>query len=95
MTAGATAGLTTGLLLARNVLGEDAPTPVAMHEWHAMSVDEVREQLPVPKRDPAQQKSRLTVGVSASADVVQQVTGPALRLARSSPPPCVASFRIR
>ncbi|MBS2079898.1 hypothetical protein, partial [Mycobacterium tuberculosis] len=35
---GAAAGLLSGYLLARGVLGADTPRPAATHEWHAMSV---------------------------------------------------------
>ncbi len=48
---GATAGLLSGYLLARGILGADAPRPAAIHEWHAMSVEQVRNALPPP--DPA------------------------------------------
>ncbi len=48
---GAAAGLLSGYLLARGVVGADAPRPAAIHEWHAMSVEQVRKVLPAP--DPA------------------------------------------
>jgi cation-transporting P-type ATPase I len=81
VTAGAAAGLTTGLFLARRVLGDEVPTPATVHEWHAMSADEVRQKLPPPTREPARQRSSLVAVASASASVVPQVVGPALRLA--------------
>lgn len=43
---GAAAGLLSGYLLARGVLGADTPRPAATHEWHAMSVEQVRKALP-------------------------------------------------
>jgi cation-transporting P-type ATPase I len=48
---GAAAGLLSGYLLARGILGADAPRPAAIHEWHAMSVEQVRKAL--PRLDPA------------------------------------------
>jgi magnesium-transporting ATPase (P-type) len=35
-----------GYLLARGVMGADPPRPAAVHEWHAMSVEQVRRVLP-------------------------------------------------
>lgn len=82
VTAGAAAGLTTGVLLARGALGDPTPTPAPVHEWHAMSPDEVRQILPVPKRKPAQRQSTLAAAASASVGFVPRAAGPALRLAR-------------
>lgn len=82
VTAGAAAGLTTGLLLARGALRGRAPTPATVYEWHAMSPEEVRQTLPPLKREPPQRKSSLATAASASADVVPRVAGPPLRLAR-------------
>ncbi|MEB3031712.1 HAD-IC family P-type ATPase [Mycolicibacter sp. MYC340] len=48
VTAGAAAGLLSGYLLARGVARTPAPRPAPSYEWHGMSVDEVRELLPVP-----------------------------------------------
>ena len=45
---GAAAGLLSGYLLARGVLNADTPRPAATHEWHAMSVEQVRKALPAP-----------------------------------------------
>ncbi len=44
--AGAAAGLMSGYLLARGILNADTPRPAAVHEWHAMSVEQVRKALP-------------------------------------------------
>ncbi len=82
VTAGAAAGLTTGLLLARGALNDRAPTPATVHEWHAMSPEQVRQTLLQPKRQPPQSKSAITSAVSASVNVVPRVTGAPLRLAR-------------
>lgn len=43
---GAAAGLLSGYLLARGTLNADTPRPAAAHEWHAMSVEQVRKALP-------------------------------------------------
>lgn len=51
VTTGAAAGMLSGYLLARGVLGADAPRPAAVHEWHAMSVEQVRRALPRPSSD--------------------------------------------
>jgi len=48
VTTGAAAGLLSGYLLARGIVGADAPRPASVHEWHAMSVDEVRRVLLAP-----------------------------------------------
>jgi cation-transporting P-type ATPase I len=53
VTTGAAAGLLSGYLLARGVIGADAPRPAAVHEWHAMSVEQVRKALPTPDSDAA------------------------------------------
>jgi cation-transporting P-type ATPase I len=45
---GAAAGLLSGYLLARGILNADAPRPAAVHEWHAMPVEQVRNALPPP-----------------------------------------------
>jgi cation-transporting P-type ATPase I len=47
--AGAAAGLLSGYLLARGILNADTPRPAAAHEWHAMSVEQVRKALPAPE----------------------------------------------
>lgn len=56
--AGAAAGLLSGYLLARAVLNADTPRPAAVHEWHAMSIEQARstlsasttQQFPYPRR---------------------------------------------
>lgn len=48
VTTGAAAGLLSGYLLARKVVGAQPPRPAAFHEWHTMSVEQVRELLPSP-----------------------------------------------
>lgn len=49
VTAGAAAGLLSGYLLARGVARTPAPRPAPAYEWHAMSIDEIREILPAPE----------------------------------------------
>jgi cation-transporting ATPase I len=48
VTTGAGAGLLSGFLMARRVLRAPAPLPAPIHEWHAMSVEQVRKMLPPP-----------------------------------------------
>jgi cation-transporting P-type ATPase I len=43
---GAAAGLISGYLLAHGVMNADSPRPAAAHEWHAMSIEQVRKVLP-------------------------------------------------
>lgn len=43
---GAAAGLLSGYLLARGILHAETPRPAEVHEWHAMSVEQVRHTLP-------------------------------------------------
>ncbi|UXA17798.1 cation-translocating P-type ATPase [Mycobacterium sp. SMC-4] len=82
VTAGAAAGLTTGLLLARGALNDKTPTPAPVSEWHAMSPEEVRVALPQPERETPAEKSLIASAASASVSVIPRVTGPPLRLAR-------------
>ncbi|MEO6794384.1 MAG: cation-translocating P-type ATPase [Mycobacterium sp.] len=48
VTTGAAAGALSGYWLARRAVDAAAPRPVPVHEWHAMSVDQVRAVLPPP-----------------------------------------------
>jgi cation-transporting ATPase I len=48
VTTGAAAGLLSGFLIARGVLRAPAPLPMPIHEWHAMSIEQVRKMLPPP-----------------------------------------------
>jgi len=48
---GATAGLLSGYLIARQVIRASAPLPTPVDEWHAMSVEKVRAMLPPPDSD--------------------------------------------
>ncbi len=46
VTTGAAAGLVSGYLMARRVLREPTPLPAPIHDWHAMSVEQVQKMLP-------------------------------------------------
>ncbi|MBS9533211.1 cation-translocating P-type ATPase [Mycobacterium sp. M1] len=48
VTVGGAAGLCSGYLLARKVVRTPAPRPAPAHEWHAMSIAQVRQILPQP-----------------------------------------------
>lgn len=48
VTTGAAAGALSGYWLARRAVDAATPRPAAVHEWHAMSVDQVRTILPPP-----------------------------------------------
>jgi cation-transporting P-type ATPase I len=48
VTTGAAAGLLSGYLMARRVLRAPTPLPAPIHEWHAMSIEQVRKILPPP-----------------------------------------------
>ncbi len=54
VTIGAAAGLLSGYVLARRAINAPVPRPAPVHEWHAMSVRQVRELLseldPVPRQ---------------------------------------------
>lgn len=50
---GAAAGLLSGYLLARGIIGANTPRPAAVHEWHAMSVEQVSKALPPTELRPA------------------------------------------
>jgi cation-transporting ATPase I len=57
VTTGAAAGALSGYLLARGIMTADAPRPTSVHEWHAMSVDQVRRALP-PDSERAESAAR-------------------------------------
>jgi H+-transporting ATPase len=77
VTAGAGAGLLVGMQLARGVLGAPAPQPAPVQDWHAMSVEQTRQALPAPDREPARARSRLAAPVGLATRIV----GPTLGLA--------------
>ncbi|WP_409437615.1 HAD-IC family P-type ATPase [Mycobacterium sp. SMC-14] len=49
VTTGAAAGALSGYWLARRAVDAAVPRPAAVHEWHAMSVEQVRAVLPPPE----------------------------------------------
>jgi cation-transporting ATPase I len=51
VTTGAAAGLLSGYLMARRVVRAPTPLPAPIHDWHAMSVEQVRKMLPPPDAD--------------------------------------------
>jgi H+-transporting ATPase len=80
VTAGAAAGAWTGFSLARGVLTADAPQPVIERDWHAMTVDEVRRELPPPQpAEPPRSRSRLTSTATTASGAVWSVVDPARR----------------
>lgn len=76
VTAGAAAGLLTGISLARSVFGETPPEPTPTHDWHAMSVEQVLLTLPTPDHDDPAGPSR----IAASANLIGRVVGPPFTL---------------
>lgn len=64
---GAAAGLLAGYLLARGIIGAEAPRPGPVHDWHAMSVEQVRAVLPAPESDPAGEPGRLALAAIGAA----------------------------
>ncbi|TFV54429.1 cation-translocating P-type ATPase [Mycobacterium sp. PS03-16] len=81
VTAGAAAGLLSGVRSARDVLRTETPAPAPEQEWHAMSVEQVRDALPTPERTVPKPVSRLSATAKASAGAVGSVSGPVRRTA--------------
>jgi magnesium-transporting ATPase (P-type) len=69
VTIGAAAGVLSGYLLARRVVRAAAPSPAPAYEWHAMSVQQVREVLPPPKADTA---ALIATGEAESPNAIWQ-----------------------
>lgn len=80
VTTGAAAGLLSGYLLARKVVDAQAPRPAPAHEWHAMSVEQVRKALPSPdeqapaKAPPSPYPARALAGGLHTAKRGAQIT---------------------
>jgi cation-transporting P-type ATPase I len=74
---GAAAGLLSGYLMARRVLRAPTPLPAPMHEWHAMSVEQVRKMLPPPDAEESMQPRRPLLATRAieTAQRGAEVTG--------------------
>ena len=77
ITAGAGAGVWTGYRIARGVL--DAPTPPqpATHDWHALSVDQVRRLLPPTDRTtPPPPRSRMSATATTITGAARSIIDP-------------------
>lgn len=73
---GAAAGLFSGYLMARRVVRAPAPLPAPVHEWHAMSVEQVRKILPPPETDEAEpRRGPLTARALQTAQRGAELTG--------------------
>jgi H+-transporting ATPase len=80
ITAGAGAGAWTGYWLARNVLTTAPPPAERLDEWHALSVEQVRDMLPPPPRiAPVEPKSGIDASAATAAKVVNSVVKPVRR----------------
>jgi cation-transporting ATPase I len=80
VTAGAAAGAWTGYRLARAALSAPSPPIAVVHEWHAMSVEQVRDALPPPTPRPTPApKSRLASTATSASSSVGSVLGAASR----------------
>lgn len=67
VTTGAAAGMLSGYLLARKIVGARPPRPAAFHEWHAMSPEQVRKLLPSPDDPEQPAPERATLATRAIA----------------------------
>jgi magnesium-transporting ATPase (P-type) len=67
VTTGAAAGVLSGYWLGRRMAGAAAPRPAQMHEWHAMSVDQVRAVLPPPRVQATDEHQHRPVAAAALA----------------------------
>ncbi|MGH3522449.1 MAG: HAD-IC family P-type ATPase, partial [Mycobacterium sp.] len=65
VTTGAAAGLLSGYLLARRVVRAPTPLPAPIHDWHAMSVEQVRTMLPPPDSDQSADPRQPTLATRA------------------------------
>ena len=76
VTTGAAAGLVSGYLMARGVLRAPAPLPAPIHEWHAMSVEQVRKMLPPPDDEqPTLRQNGLATRAMETAHRSAELTG--------------------
>ncbi|BBY06902.1 haloacid dehalogenase [Mycobacterium noviomagense] len=75
VTTGAAAGLLSGYLLARRVVSAPTPIPAPVHEWHAMSVEQVRKILPPPEEAAEPRHGPMATRALATAQRGAQVTG--------------------
>ncbi|ORA27840.1 HAD-IC family P-type ATPase [Mycobacterium aquaticum] len=79
VTAGAGAGAWTGLMLARSVLKCETPSAAALHEWHAMTPQEVRALLPAPPDPLRRPHARMSGSAAAMLRGTRSVAGPLAR----------------
>ena len=96
VTVGAGAGLFTGFSLARGVLKADPPLPIVERDWHAMTVAEVRRELPPPgPAEPPKSRSRLTSTATSAGGAVGRWSIPLAARCGSSPARCAPNCPIR
>lgn len=88
VTTGAAAGAMSGYWLARQAVDAAAPRPVSVHEWHAMSVDQVRAVLPPPEQvvTPEIAHSPAAAAALAAVDLARRGAR------RTAPPPLFWQF---
>ncbi|WP_083341731.1 cation-translocating P-type ATPase [Mycobacterium talmoniae] len=89
VTTGAAAGALSGYWLGRQVVNAPAPRPAAVHEWHAMSVDQVRQLLPTPEPQTPVETQHPPVTAAALA-----AFGVARRGAALTAPPRAATWQF-
>jgi cation-transporting P-type ATPase I len=76
VTTGAAAGLLSGYLMARRVLRTPAPLPAPIHEWHAMSIEQVRKMLPPPDDEqPVEPRHGIATRAMETAQRGAELTG--------------------
>ncbi|WP_232490858.1 HAD-IC family P-type ATPase [Mycobacterium dioxanotrophicus] len=79
VTAGAGAGAWTGLTLARNALKCETPSAATVHEWHAMTPQQVRSLLPAPPDPLRRPRARMSGSAVAMLRGTRSVAGPLVR----------------
>ncbi|ORA32068.1 haloacid dehalogenase [Mycobacterium branderi] len=69
VTTGAAAGLLSGYWLARGVVNAPTPRPAPVQEWHAMTVEQVRRELPPPAEPDVTRPSRAVATAQRGAEI--------------------------
>lgn len=69
VTTGAAAGLLSGYWLARGVINAQTPRPAPVQEWHAMTVEQVRRELPPPAEPDVAKPSRAVATAQRGAEI--------------------------
>ncbi|ORW01113.1 haloacid dehalogenase [Mycobacterium kyorinense] len=69
VTTGAAAGLLSGYWLARGVVNAATPRPAPVQEWHAMTVEQVRRELPPPAEPDVAKPSRAVATAQRGAEI--------------------------